>query len=363
MHAMYFKIISSAHLDSVCASLESEVYVIYSKAWDSFSQILQPVSLGSFSVRFFEKPAEKIGAHSVTRHGIFDDGSNRPISCIIKIVPSSLRECSQFDLVEDFDSQELDIWQDLTGKLGILPLLAHFKSCAYLASGQELIRHHYVSPLALSVLDSDELFTIAQPHAKKWITEFFGPLDPTFIQLHSRHLLCLKWYYEALVGIRSCHESNILHRDISLQNILLLPSGTAVLCDFGESKYCDSITPEMGGYSSPSDTESVDSDSEMESSKQRRSEFTQDLVLNQKIEDIYQLNQAFHTLLPSNPKPPFILPFSTTIDPQSCSSDINDHIAQVMDFLSNIQKQYITLHHSKRFHAEPDSKINLIDPE
>ena len=348
MHAMYFKIISSAHHDSVCANLESGVYVVYSKSWDSFSQILQPVSLGSFSVRFFEERVKKIGAHSVTRHGIFDDGSNRPISCIIKIVPSSMRECSQFDLVEDFDSQELDIWQDLTGKPGILPLLAHFKSCAYLVSGQELIRHHYVSSLALSALDSDELFTIAQPHAKKWITEFFGPLDSAFIEANSRHLLCLKWYYEALVGIRSCHESNILHRDISLQNILLLPSGTAVLCDFGKSKYTSSITPDMGGYSSPSDTESIDSDTYTYQAQQRHNEFTKDLILTSQKDDIYYLNQEFSTLLSSSPKPSFILPFSTAIDFHSCSSNIDDHIAEVLNLKSEIQKIPVSLHPSKR---------------
>ncbi len=118
-----------------------------------------------------------------------------------------------------------------------------------------------------------------------------------------------------------------------------------------------------GGYSSPSDTESIDSDTYTYQAQQRHNEFTKDLILTSQKDDIYYLNQEFSTLLSSSPKPPFFLPFSTTIDPQSCSSDINDHIAQVMDFLSNIQKQYVSLHHSKRFHAEPDSKINLIDPE
>jgi serine/threonine protein kinase len=348
MHATYFKIISSAHDHPVFASFESGVFMVCSQTWDSFSEIVPPVYLGVFYLCFSKDTLKKIGAHSVTRQGTFHDASNDPKSCIIKIVPSSVRECQRFDLSEDFGTQELDIWQDLTGKPGILPLLAHFKSCAYLVSGQELIRHHYVSSLALSALDSDELFTITQPHAEKWITEFFGPLDPTFIKHYSRHLLCFKWYSECLEGIRSCHRSFIVHRDICLQNILLLPSGTAVLCDFGVSKYNSSITPDMGGYSSPSDTESIDSDTYSSQAQQRHDEFTKDLILTAKKEDIHCLKQEFSTLLFSSPKPSFVLPFSTGLDFYSCSSDIDDHIAEVLTLKSDIQQMSVSLHSSKR---------------
>jgi len=351
MHATYFKIISLAHDHPVSASFESGVFMVCSQTWDSFSEIVPPVSLGVFSLCFSKGTLKKIGAHSVTREGTFHDTSNDPKSCIIKIVPSSVRECRRFDLLQDFDTQELDIWQDLTGKPGILPLLTHFISCACLVSGQELIRHHYASPLAFSALDSDELFTIAQPHAKKWITEFFGPLDPAFIEANSRHLLCFKWYSECLEGIRSCHRSFIVHRDICLQNILLLPSGTAVLCDFGKSKYNSSITPEMGGYSSPSDTESIDSDTYKSQSQQRHDEFTKDLILTSQKDDIYTLKQEFSTLLSSSPKPSFALPFSTGKDFHSCSSNIEDHIAEVLTLKSAIQEMSVSLHPSKRSRA------------
>lgn len=78
-----------------------------------------------------------------------------------------------------------------------------------------------------------------------------------------------RWYFWQLVhAVKACHDVDIAHRDIKLENILLAPSGTVKLCDFGLSERYeqqastivgtpDYLAPEMIAKT-PFDTKSTD---------------------------------------------------------------------------------------------------------
>ncbi|MDC3378834.1 FHA domain-containing serine/threonine-protein kinase [Planctomycetota bacterium] len=50
---------------------------------------------------------------------------------------------------------------------------------------------------------------------------------------------CIPWFIDACRGLQFAHGQNIIHRDIKPSNILVHPSGTAKLLDFGTAKLVD----------------------------------------------------------------------------------------------------------------------------
>jgi serine/threonine protein kinase len=53
--------------------------------------------------------------------------------------------------------------------------------------------------------------------------------------------ICQKYITQMLLALEHCHQSNIVHRDIKGQNILMSANSTVKLCDFGSAKILDNI--------------------------------------------------------------------------------------------------------------------------